>query len=178
MRVNTKMKRRFSSGQRLAPWLGLSLACGLCIALSGCANFAIKTPAEMVEVTSKYDKTFDYRATTMEGAVVGVRVLDEPAGEGVASPGQSFWVEAIKRDLRLHKGYALLEESQIKSANGHTGTLLKFGRDQRSESYTYWIAVFRTDKNLHLVDAGGRADHFEQASSAIEKAIASYEVNP
>ena len=132
----------------------------------------------MVEVTSKYDKEFAYRATTMEGAVLGVRVLDEPAGEDVKSPGQNFWVEAIKRDLRLHKGYALLEESQIKSANGQAGTLLKFGRDQRSESYTYWIAIFRTDKNLHLVDAGGQSDHFDQASPAIEKAIASYEVNP
>lgn len=154
------------------------LFCALLLTLNACTPFAIQTPPEMVEVTSQYDKTFDYRATTMEGAVIGVRVLDHPAGKDVTSPGQNFWVEAIKRNLRLHKGYALLDESPIKSANGQDGTLLKFGIDQRSESYTYWIAIFRTDKNLHLLDAGGRSDHFTQATPAITKAIASYQVNP
>lgn len=159
--------------------LPLSLLCGFLLTLSACGTpFKITTPPEMVEVTSQHDKTFAYRATTMEGAVLGVRVLEEPAGEGVPSPGQSFWVEAIKRNLRLHKGYALLDESPIQSANGHDGTLLKFGIDQRSESYTYWIAIFRTDKNLHLLDAGGRSDHFTNASPAILQALASYEVNP
>lgn len=174
----TKMKRRFYRFVCRAPSLGALLLAGGFIALSGCAQFAINTPPEMVEVTTERDSLFDYRATSMEGAVLGVRVLDEPAGEDIESPGQTFWVDSIKRNLRLHKGYALLNEEKIKSANGHAGTLLKFGRDQRGESFLYWIAIYRTDENLHLVDAGGRKERFDKARPSIEKALASYEVNP
>lgn len=175
MRVETKRKSRVGR----APMLGYALAVVCLWVLSGCgAPFVIQTPPDMVEVTTERDPVFKYRATSMEGAVLGVRVLDEPAGAGVESPGQTFWVDAIKRNLRLHKGYALVSEEAIQSANGVVGSLLKFGRDQRNESYTYWIAIFRTDRNLHLVDAGGRKDQFDKAIPSIEKALASYEVNP
>jgi len=176
MRANSMIIRRLFRGLGLR----VGLLAGLLVALSGCASspFVIDTPPDMVEVTTERDPVFNYRATSMEGAVLGVRVLDEPAGKDVESPGQTFWVDAIKRNLRVHKGYALTGEEAIKSANGVPGTLLKFGRDQRSESYIYWVAIFRTDANLHLIDAGGRAEHFTQSQPAIEKALASYKVNP
>jgi len=178
MSIQTEMKSPATPGNTIARLLSIALLLGLLLGLSACASFAITTPPEMVEVTSEYDKLFDYRATTIDGVALGVRVLDEPAGPEAESPGEDFWVEAIKRRMRLQKGYALLGEEKATSANGHTGTLLKFGRDQHDVTFIYWLTIYRTDENLHLVDAGGREDHFEKALPTLQKALSSYEVNP
>lgn len=162
-------------------WRGVfvGLLAGGVLGLSGCAApFSIETPSTMADVTSKSDARFDYRATTIDGVVVGVRVLDKPGGSGGESPEEAFWVEAIKKTLRQKRGYALLGEEKVKSANGVAGTLLKFGRDQGQSSFIYWLTVYRTGKNLHIVDAGGRKEHFEAALPAVQAALGSYKVEP
>ncbi|MFP4598932.1 MAG: hypothetical protein ACLFVJ_11815 [Persicimonas sp.] len=140
----------------------------------GCETFDVDTPDEMVAV-EKSDR--EYVAMTHDGIVVRALVHEQgDPDEGVGVAGHDFWVESVRERMRTRGGYALLEESEVKSANGHRGTRLEFGRDQEGSSYLYWMTIFVTEENVHIIDAGGRKDRFEAAQGAVEKALTSYEV--
>jgi hypothetical protein len=142
--------------------------------LVGCSTFDIETPDEMVAVEKS---NHEYVAMTHDGVVVRVLVHEQGDSDtevGVA--GHDFWVESVRERMRTRGGYALLDESEVKSANGHRGTRLEFGRDQDGTAYLYWMTVFVTDDHVHILDAGGRKDRFEGAKDAVARALASYEV--
>ena len=152
----------------------LLLVVGMLLVVSGCATFEIDTPREMIE-TDQTDSR-NYVAMTHDGVVVRARVI--PQGEHHETPhgDQDFWVDALRERMRTTGGYALIEEKEVESANGHVGTRLEFGRDHQGATYQYWMTLFVTDDNIHVVDAGGRKARFESAQEAVEAALASYEV--
>ncbi|MBA2664296.1 MAG: hypothetical protein H0U74_18545 [Bradymonadaceae bacterium] len=154
-------------------WAMALLFCTLLF--SGCASFKITTPDEMAEVGPQ-DKAYDYRALTVRGVVLGVRVISQGKYDDVPRANEVFWVDATRQRMRTLGGYALLSEEPVQSANGHSGTRLKFGRDQRGTTYWYWVTLFVTEDNIHVIDAGGRREHFEESQSVIEQALASYVV--
>src|SRR5262245_41787981 len=82
------------------------------LALSGCGHdFHAATPRGFVELDDQ--ERYDYRATSADGLVIGVRELaNEPRGE------LDFWARAIENQLRGRHGYALLETRAVKSKDG------------------------------------------------------------
>jgi hypothetical protein len=130
--------------------------------LAGCGKpFDIKTAPGFVALESQHD--FDWRATTPEGVVIGVRVVeDEKRGD------LGFWTQAMTLQLRDVTGYALLESSDTASADGTKGKLLKFGHDEGDKPFVYWVALFAAQDRLFVVEAGGARDVFERARPNVE----------
>ena len=158
-------------------WWMIALLLSVGFSFAGCAKFAIDTPSAMVELNESSYSNYDYRATTPDGVVVGVRVERMKEGSGNTPVGElEFWAESTQLRLRTLGGYALLDESEVTSANGVDGIQLRFGRDQDDSPYTYWVTLFVTTKFIHAIEAGGRRDLFEAAQSDIETAIQSYQV--
>jgi hypothetical protein len=142
--------------------------------LVGCATFEIETPPDMVAV-EKSDQA--YVAMTHDGIVLRALVHEQGnTDDGVGLAGHDFWVESVRERMRTRGGYALLEEREVESANGHRGTRMEFGRDQEGTPYLYSLTIFVTDEYVHVLDAGGRKDRMEGARDAVEKALASYVV--
>ena len=104
-------------------------------------------------------------------------MIEQDTGDDDLPPASlTFWSDAVKLRLRTQAGYALIEEKDVTSADGTQGHQLRFGKDQGSEPYIYWVTLFRTEKYLHVVEAGGKKALFESNQAAIETALAGYEV--
>lgn len=146
-----------------------------CSLLMGCASFDIETPPQMVVIEKSSDT---YVAMTHDGVVLRANVYSQgDSSRDVPRGSQEFWVKSTRERMRTTGGYALLDETAARSADGHEGTRLEFGRDQNGVPYHYWVILFVTDDHIHVIDVGGRQDRFEDAKEAVQQALASYEVN-
>ena len=120
----------------------LAAACALGTAACG-KPFDVKTAQGFVALENQ--QNYDWRATTPEGVVVGVRVVeDEKRGD------LAFWTQAVTLQLRDVTGYALLESVDTTSGDGTKGRLLKFGHDEDDKPYVYWVAIFPAQGRLFL----------------------------
>lgn len=144
----------------------ISLA-GLC----ACgASFKQSTPGGFVELEDQ--ERYDYRATTADGLVIAVRELDhEPKGE------VSFWVDAISNHMRQRGGYALIAKRNVRTAAGQEGVQLRFGHDQGSRPFLYYVTVFVTDDHIYLLEAGGSAEQMKQRSRDVDWAVEHFEID-
>jgi hypothetical protein len=144
----------------------LALALLALIGALGCGpSFQLNTPPGFVELDD--DSAYDYRATTADGLVIGVREIDhEPEGE------LSFWVQAIQNRMRDRGGYALLETRSVQSADGVAGKQLRFGHDEQgNRPYLYYVAVFVTDSTIYLVEAGGTKEQMTKQAAQIDAVL-------
>jgi hypothetical protein len=144
------------------------------IALAGCGqHFDVVAPDDFLELAQSDSRRYGYdmRATTADGVVVGVREIENPR-----HGSRDFWVDAIRNRLRRDAGYALTEESDVTTASGQSGHQLRFGHDESSRPYVYWITVFVTPDRVFVVEAGGRREHFEAAVARVEAAISSFRI--
>lgn len=146
-----------------------ALALASALGASGCgAAFDMQPPPDFVELDE--DTSYDLRATNAQGVVISVRELDnDPEGS------VTFWLDAIKNRMRTVRGYALVEEHDVRAQGGATGKQLRFGRDEGTQPYVYWITVFVTDNHIFVVEAGGKRDDFEHVRPQIERAIAAFD---
>jgi hypothetical protein len=130
----------------------------------GCGRpFQVKTAPGFIELESQAGEGYRYRATTPDGVVLGVRVIeDEERGD------LPFWVRSVTLQLRDIKGYALLETSDAKSADGTPGKRLRFGSDEGKKPYLYEVTIFRTADRLFLVEAGGPREQVDRARPSID----------
>ena len=153
----------------LKPWSLLLIA--LTLAAMGCANFEAKTPTNFVRL--EQDKSqYDYRATSADGIVLAVREIEnEPQGELV------FWTEAIENSLRNRGGYALLDRSEITTAQGHSGVRLRLGLDNNDKPHEYTVAIFVTEDHVFLVQAGGEQSLLEKNADTIDGWVGGFEIN-
>lgn len=147
----------------------------LCVALlvAGCGpSFELATPPDFVELDED-DSSYDYRATTADGLVIAVREIDnDPAGE------LSFWVRAIENRMRERGGYALLETRPVKSADGVSGQQLRFGHDDEgNRPHLYYVAVFATESNIFVLEAGGSKELMTKQAAQIEAALRGFSTN-
>ncbi len=142
----------------------LATACG--------PSFKATTQPSFVEIDNKYDD-YDYRATTADGLVIGVReIVHDPKGE------EAFWLQAIKNRMRDSGGYALTESVPVQSGDGVKGTQLRFGHDEdEGKPYLYNVTLFVTPKKLILVEAGGSKDQMKEHQVEIDRVISSLQVN-
>ncbi len=130
----------------------------------GCGRpFYIKTAPGFVPLAHQSGYAYDYRATTPEGVVLAVRVIDDEDRGDLA-----FWSQALTLQLRDVSGYALLETSDVISRDGTKGKLLKLAHDEDNKPYAYWVGVFLAQGRLFIVEAGGAKDTFERAKPNVE----------
>jgi len=136
---------------------------------AGCgAAFDMQAPSDFVELDES--TSYDLRTTNAQGVVLAVRQLDnDPEGS------LSFWVDAIKNRMRTVRGYALVEEHDVHAQGGVTGKQLRFGRDEGTQPYVYWITVFATDNHIFVIEAGGKRDDFEHVRPQIERSLAAFD---
>lgn len=142
------------------------------LVLSGCGGHAFETawPTDFVRLED--DEEYDFRAVSAHGVAIGIREVDnDPEGN------LQFWADAIRNRLRTLGGYALLEEKQVRAASGEQGVQMRFGRDEGSRPYLYWITVFVTEDYVFIIETGGKKDIFEQAQPRIERTIARFEIS-
>jgi hypothetical protein len=130
----------------------------------------ITLPDDFVDLDEERDD-YEMRATTAHGVVLATReVENDPEGN------LDFWVDAIRNRLRRAGGYALLEEKEVTAGSGQRGKQLRFGRDERGQTFHYWITVFVTDSHVLVIEAGGRKELFEEAAERVERAIAGVQI--
>lgn len=145
------------------------LALSAALAAMACGpSFKAATPPGFVELEDQY--TYDYRATTADGLVIGVREIDnDPKGE------MSFWLRAIENSMRQRGGYALLGTHEVKSADGVAGTQLRFGHDEEATPHLYYVTVFVTDDNIVLFEAGGTKELMTKHAEQIDWALKNFQ---
>ncbi len=161
------MKHLWSTNVFVSARLTFVFAAAMLI-VSGCRPFVPATPPGFVELEDRYSSS-EYRATTADGVVIGIRAFDnEPKGE------MAFWVRAIENRMRDAGGYALIEKREVKNRGGLTGTELRFGHDEGDEPYLYRMSIFLTDKRVFLVEAGGSKAQMERQSEQIDWAIKNF----
>jgi hypothetical protein len=149
--------------QRIAPFF---VAAAALLGACGCGRgFHVATPDGFVELEDQED--YDYRATSAQGVVVGVRAeLNRPHGN------LDFWAAAIDLKLRA-QGYTATATGDVKTAGGLGGKKLQYKQTWADRPHTLWVVVFVTDKNVYVVEAGGDTRLFDKVEASIEKAVAS-----
>ncbi|HEX3772643.1 MAG TPA: serine/threonine protein kinase [Polyangiaceae bacterium] len=133
-------------------WTVRACVVALSFAALACGRpFKVTTPPGFLEVHDE-GTPFAYRAIAPEGVVAGVRVIDLDDDDG---GGLAFWTHAVIVRMREIDGYALLGESDVKSADGTPGRELRFGHDQGDKPYLYTVRIYLAQSRLFLVETGG-----------------------
>lgn len=142
------------------------------MALTACGKpFTAQTAPGFVELESQGVVGYDYRATTPDGVVFSVRVIeDESRGD------TDFWVRTLVLRVRDQMGYALLESVDATSADGTKGKTLKFGHDEGGKPYVYWVTLFQAQGRLFIAEAGGSKPNFDTAKPRVEGMLRSLKV--
>lgn len=153
-------------------YVSLAFILALAALLGGCGTASHLTPPTNFLELDEPGDSYTQRATSAEGVVMAVREVDnDPYGP------LAFWVEAIKRRMRTVRGYALVEEKDVRAASGEAGKQLRFGHDESGGPFFFWLTIFVTNDNVLVLEAGGKKDVFEAAQPQIERAIAAYTID-
>lgn len=147
----------------------LSLALLFAAACGGSPPLTV--PEDFVVLDEDY-ADYEMRATNAHGAVMAVREIDNEVEGSLA-----FWVDAVKNKLRTQGGYALLDASDVTVGSGHVGHQLRFGRDENSQAYQYWVTLIVTPDTVWVVEAGGRGEVFQEAQERIERSITTLQID-
>ncbi len=137
----------------------------------GCGghSFSVGTPAGFV-VLDDQEPSYDYRATTADGVVIGIReIKHEPKGD------DAFWVQAVKNQMRAMAGYALLDTTTVATKGGLRGTQMKFGHDEKGEPLQYTVTVFVTEKKIYVVEFGGTKAQLDRLDAQMKWVIESFQ---
>ena len=131
--------------------------------------FDVKTAPGFVALERQ--SQHEYRATTPEGVVMGVRVVDDEERGDL-----TFWTQALVLQLRDSSGYALLDTKDTQSLDGTKGKRLEFARDESGTPYTYWVTIYLAQGRLFIVEAGGEDATFTRAKPSVEWMMQSVKV--
>lgn len=163
----TDLAQRFV---RRAWCAGLALA--LALAASACGRpYTAATPDGFIDLGDRYDDrpAHEYRASTADGVVLGVRAFDnEPKAD------MALAVKALENRVRLGQGYALLDEKDVTARDGTKGKMMRFGHDEASGPHLYYVTIFLNDKHVFLLEAGGKKELVEKADASIDWAIKNF----
>ena len=148
-----------------------TLLCLALLALCGCRGFDLEPPPDFVELEEPEWSGYALRTTSAHGVVIGVRELDNTV-EGTLS----FWLDAVKERVRTGRGYALVEERPLPAASGEEGRLLRFGREEGSTAYAYWLGLWVTPSRVFVVEAGGKRDEFQKVEAEVRAALEGFRI--
>lgn len=153
----------------------LALALSLAALTTGCGRpYEVATPEGFVELTEgedRYDQSHhEYRASTADGVVVGVRAFENEPKVDLA-----LAVRAFENRVRLGEGYALLDKKEVSARSGQKGTLLSFGHDEAGGAHLYSVAIFVTEDWVYILESGGKKDLFDKARTSVEWFIKNFQ---
>lgn len=136
---------------------------------AGCGrHFEPATPPSFVDLEDRYGDT-EYRATTADGVVIGVREYEnDPVGD------LAFWTRAIENRMRQTGGYALLETRKVAARDGMVGTQLRFGHDEGKEPHLYVLTIFVSEDFVYLLEAGGSKAEMERLMPQVDWSVKSF----
>jgi hypothetical protein len=140
--------------------------------LVGCGRpYEPATPSGFVDLgEDRYDQdTHEYRASTADGVVLGVRAYDNDPEVDL-----TLVARALENRLRLGQGYALLEKKEVTARDGTKGVQLRFGHDEGSGPHLYLVTVFITDDRVFVLEAGGKRELFEKAQASIDWSVKNF----
>ena len=159
--------------RRIAARLGLAVAlAALTFGALGCGRpFRIATAPGFVELDGQTGAGYEYRATSPEGVVLAVRVLED---EDRADLG--FWTKSIVLQMRDVSGYAHLKTVDVTSLDGTAGKRLEFAHDEDGKPYLYWVTVYVAQGKLFLAEAGAPKDLFERNQASVDWTMKSLKV--
>lgn len=148
--------------------LAVALTAARCTALAvalagaGCSRpYDIKTPPGFVELDAdRLD--YDYRASSAEGVVTALRVVDTDRKGDLA-----FWSSVVTARVRDELGYAPSGASDLGQGGGPKGRLLRFVYEYGGKTYRYEVALFVGGGRLYLLESGGRKDLFDRQAEAL-----------
>ncbi len=136
--------------------------------LAGCRPFKPATPPGFVDFSDNYEN-HEYRATTADGLVLGIRAeKNEPKGE------MAFWLRAIENRMRDTSGYALLETRDVKDRLGNSGKQLRFGHDESGVPHLYFVTIFVAEKHVFLLEAGGTKALMDKHADQVEWSVTNF----
>ena len=144
------------------------------LSMIACARpFDVRTAPGFIELKERESTEYAYRATSPEGIVVAVRVVDL---EGEGSDDLAFWTRALTLQLRDVNGYALTDALDVRSLDGTAGKQLRFGHDENGKPYVYWSTFWIANHHLVITEAGGVKTTFEKYAPSVEWMIKSVRV--
>ena len=128
----------------------------------------MKLPADFVRVERRKAGPYEVRAIAADGTVVGLRRQWNPENGSL-----KFWTEAVKRELTDGRGYAATAEEDVKADNGTPGRLMKFSANPRGQDAVYLVALFVTNGDVLVAEAGGTADAMKTHEGELRKCLLS-----
>lgn len=150
----------------------LALVLAMVAPLVACGRpFKVATAPGFVELDGQSSDGYQYRATSPEGVVVAVRVMES---EDRADLG--FWTKSIVLQMRDVSGYALVRTTDIAARDGTPGKRIELAHDEDGKPYIYWISVYVAQGKLFLAEAGAPKDLFERSQASVEWSMKSLEV--
>lgn len=149
------------------PW-GVFFLCVAALSVGGCKNFTMFTAKDFVVL--KDSQPYDFRATTPEGLVMGVREFDNSAQHGELK----FWTTAIESELRLDQGYALEKTSEVTTLQGQKGVQMRFGLDRDEVAHVYIVTVFATESRVFVLEAGGTEALVKKHQAQIDWSVSEF----
>jgi hypothetical protein len=154
---------------RSAPTPLLALLACAALAL-GCGRpFTAATPPGFVDLGKDRYEDDEYRATTAEGVVLGVRAYEnDPKGD------LGFWAKVIENRMREAGGYALLGKQDVRCRSGLPGQQMRFGHDEGKIPHLYYLVVFVDDNYVYLLEAGGSKKEVERQAAQIDWAVRNF----
>ena len=109
------------------------------------------------------------RGVSADGVVAGVRDSYENPANGTLS----FWATAIRNELIRSRGYVPVADEAVKSDTGVCGRLMTFGAERSGAAFTYVVAVYVTGRQVHVAEAGGRAEAVGPKTASLKTALLS-----
>ena len=132
-----------------------------------CAGFRVNTPSGFAQLSD--DERYDYRATNADGVVIAVRaVRNEPEAN------LEFWGRVVDERLRRQGYVPEGDPAPVRSANGLTGVMFRYGCTVGGREHRYQVAVFVRARKVFVLEAGGDREVFDPAAPAVARAFASF----
>lgn len=141
----------------------LSAACG--------RPYEVATPDGFVDLGDRYDGSSEneYRATTADGVVLGVRAYENDPKVDV-----KLATRALENRVRLGQGYALITKKDVTARDGTKGVQLQFGHDENGGPHLYWVTLFITEDWVYVLEAGGKKELMEKAAASIDWSVQNF----
>lgn len=163
-----------SQGRGAKRWVWLGVALVIAAAAVGLWAWLwtpewVATPDGFVEI-EQYG--FVYKAVSPDGSVIAVRHRDnEQEGD------LEFWSEVFEREMVEGKGYRLVEEQQVTSGDGVSGTHLQLEYAHEGDTpFHYGLTVFVTEESIVTVETATELERHDDYAGAFEKARGSVTV--
>ncbi len=136
------------------------------LALGGCIH-SFDLPAGFARVPTKLDNDiYHTRGVSADGVVIALRAAKKPENSDL-----DFCAKATVNRLTSAGQYRLVENEEITTEAGLDGRLMTFSTERHGVEFTYVAAVFVTDGELLIAEAGGKTALVKRDWDKIIRAI-------